>query len=553
MAIINKKTSHSRKSAIIILILVGIYACYCLFPSKEKVQASMTDMEAYSWYEFQQDGKTLFAFDTDTFKLSACFVDKWTFVPSCQGRLVGVNNSSLLHSKYKDVSPQVVFQNKIDSVNRLYRDAKWKVSELNYYLHSHDVKDMGFGMIYKYAIQETKKKESAKKLLDSLKGMKATSNMQLLHRVKYVVRVASNDNHQKTSTLPCHYVTSLPRENCILFQLDSEELPEYAQSLSMSQAFSLVRMHSVSIKPKFDFSLRYDSLGIYRGNTVDGDARWEANDGTYYEGEWLDGKRNGFGFSIAPRKPLRVGEWKNDRYHGERLVYTSERIYGIDISKYQHGKGKKKYPIDWKSLRISHLGSISKKTVNGNVNYPIKFIYIKSTEGASLLNPYYKSDYRAAKAHGFKVGTYHFFSTLSPVSFQVRQFLKHSIISKGDFPPVLDVEPLPSQIRKMGGIQVLFNRVRAWLKFVERETGVKPILYINQTFVNRYLNAAPDLKQNYLIWIARYGEYKPDLHLIFWQLCPDGYVKGIHGHVDINVFNGYKGAYEKFIKNEVVK
>ncbi len=54
-----------------------------------------------------------------------------------------------------------------------------------------------------------------------------------------------------------------------------------------------------------------------------------------------------WGFSIAPRKSLRVGEWKNDRYKGERLVYTSERIYGIDISKYQHGKGRKKYPINW--------------------------------------------------------------------------------------------------------------------------------------------------------------------------------------------------------------
>lgn len=558
MAMINKKTSLYKKSAIIVtvFIIVGAYIYCCLYPSKEKVRDSITDIEAYSWYEFQQDGNTLFAFDMDTFKLSACFADKWTFIPSCQGRLVGVGNSSLLRSKYSDdVSPRVVFQEKIDSVSKLYQDAKWKVDELNYYIHSHDVKDMGFGTIYRYAMQEIKKKESTKKLLDSLKGMKISDDMQLLHHVKYVARIVSDidDKRKKTTLLPCHYVKALPQENCILFQLDSKELPEGARSLSMSQASSLARMNSISLKPKFDFSLRYDSLGIYKGDIANGNGIWEGKDGSYYEGEWMNGKRNGFGFAIAPKKPLRVGEWKNDRYHGERLVYTSERIYGIDISKYQHGKGKKKYPIDWKVLRISHLGSISKKTINGNVNFPIKFIYIKSTEGATMLNPYYKHDYRAAKAYGFKVGTYHFFSTLSPASLQVRQFLKHSFISKGDFPPVLDVEPLPSQIRKMGGIQVLFKRVRTWLRFVEKETGVKPILYVNQTFVNRYLNAAPDLKHNYLIWIARYGEYKPDLHLIFWQLCPDGYVKGIHGHVDINVFNGYKGAYEKFIKNEVVK
>lgn len=193
------------------------------------------------------------------------------------------------------------------------------------------------------------------------------------------------------------------------------------------------------------------------------------------------------------------------------------------------------------------------KTISGTVNFPIRFIYIKSTEGKSLLNPYYRKDYRDAKAHGYKVGTYHFFTTITPAAEQARHFLKHSIIKKGDFPPVLDVEPLPSQIKKMGGAGVLFARIRTWLRIVERATGVKPILYISQTFVNRYLPQAPDLKHNYQVWIARYGEYKPDIRLVYWQLCPDGRVAGIHGEVDINVFNGYDDAFQSFVKNKTVK
>lgn len=266
-----------------------------------------------------------------------------------------------------------------------------------------------------------------------------------------------------------------------------------------------------------------------------------------------NGERNGWGFSIAPKKPLRVGEWKADKYKGERLVYTSQRIYGIDISKYQHGKGKKKYPIDWKRLRITHLGTISKKTVNGNVNFPIRYIYIKSTEGKSIVNPFYKKDYNDARKHGYHVGTYHFFSTRSSAVEQANHFLRHSHIRRGDFPPVLDLEPFPSQIKQMGGPAVLFARVRTWLRLVERATGVKPILYISQMFVNRYLPLAPDLKHDYLVWIARYGEYKPDIHLVYWQLCPDGRVAGIHGTVDINVFNGYQNAFDKFAKNEAVR
>ena len=75
------------------------------------------------------------------------------------------------------------------------------------------------------------------------------------------------------------------------------------------------------------------------------------------------------------------------------------------------------------------------------------------------------------------------------------------------------------------------------------------MLYISQSFVNKYLPLAPDIRENYQVWIARYGEYKPDVQLVYWQLCPDGRVKGIHGEVDINVFNGYKDEFEKFKKN----
>ncbi len=41
-------------------------------------------------------------------------------------------------------------------------------------------------------------------------------------------------------------------------------------------------------------------------------------------------------------------------------------------------------------------------------------LYIKSTEGASLLNPFYGKDYVAARAHGYKVGSilFLFYSTL---------------------------------------------------------------------------------------------------------------------------------------------
>ncbi len=98
----------------------------------------------------------------------------------------------------------------------------------------------------------------------------------------------------------------------------------------------------------------------------------------------------------------------------------------------------------------------------------------------------------------------------------------------------------------MGGAAGMWKRVRVWLEIVEKRTGMRPILYISQTFVNRWLDAAPDIKHSYPVWIARYGEYKPDVKLWIWQLAPDGHVKGIVGHTDINVFNGYKGEFAQW-------
>lgn len=306
------------------------------------------------------------------------------------------------------------------------------------------------------------------------------------------------------------------------------------------------------------YAARHDSAGVYEGQTnrlgiAEGHGLYRYANGRYYEGKWQDDRRDGFGFDIAPFSVLRAGEWHNDRYRGERMVYTSERIYGIDISKYQHEKGRRKYPIRWDRLRITHLGTLSRKRISGTVSYPVSFVYIKSTEGSTVRNRYYAGDYRQARSRGIHVGAYHFFSTTSPAATQARHFIRNTHFQKGDLPPVLDLEPFPSQIAKMGGTAVMWSRVRTWLNIVRAHTGVRPVLYVSQTFVNRYLPEAPDIKKKYPVWIARYGEYKPDVKLVYWQLSPDGRVEGIRSTVDINVFNGYQNVFNEYIKHSTIR
>ena len=304
------------------------------------------------------------------------------------------------------------------------------------------------------------------------------------------------------------------------------------------------------------FGIRVDTAAVYSGDfaesTANGHGCCLTIDGTYYEGQWENDHRHGFGFSVAPMTHIRVGQWKNDKYLGERMSYTSERIYGIDISRYQHGKGRKKYPILWDKLRVSYLGT-NQKNAKGTVDYPVSFVFIKSTESTTIRNPFYVNDYTKARQCGIPIGAYHFFSCKTTGTAQAQYFLNNTLFRKGDLPPVLDLEPYPSQIAKMGGTEALFRNVRAWLQAVERRTGVKPILYISQSFVNRYLSDAPDLKRDYQVWIARYGEYKPDVKLAVWQLSPNGRVTGIRGEVDINVFNGYRTQWDDFLNEQTIK
>ena len=305
--------------------------------------------------------------------------------------------------------------------------------------------------------------------------------------------------------------------------------------------------------------IRIDPHGIYAGQfdrhqQACGHGSYRsAADGAYYEGHWEHDRREGFGFCVAPTF-LKAGRWRKDRFLGERMQYTSERIYGIDISRYQHEQGRRRFTIDWTRLRITHLGRrISHERVNGEVDYPVSFVYIKSTEGISIFNRYFPADYEHCRRKGIPVGAYHFFSTRQSPETQASHFLHNTRFRRGDLPPMLDVEPTDALINQMGGPEKLFSNIRIWLKLVERRTGVKPLLYVNQRFVNTWLDYAPDLKQEYLFWIARYGEYKPDLHLALWQLSADGQVQGIRGDVDLNVFNGYQGQWDEFLRDNTIK
>ena len=586
-----KKTSKLHIClAAVVAILLFVYLWQLRSISPEEMKMSDAKVEREDCYLLMSGNATLMAFrdvqgdtlfaggktgahpSTRCYSQAGQWVNWLPIIPSCKGRLMVMTSdtASLCHATSEQL--HAIISRQKASVQRLLTNIKEQEEHADYYIRTHDVTEDGFDVVARASDFLHKSKDSLDILAKALFKIDDNTPLRLQLSSRYYAWIEEND-----STLPVRVEceTIKKKGDMVLIRTIDNRKP-YSLSTRLN-TFSTDKIKDRITKRnpekeilpsyvKVDSASTYigevDSKGCYNGYGIR-----HLLDGSYYEGNWLNGERSGFGLDLTPGMRMRIGEWKKDKYLGERITYTAERIYGIDISRYQHEtitkvkkwvrtrKGKKKlrivnkvqkFNINWNDLRITHLGNISKKTISGDVNYKISFVYIKASEGKSVINNYYKADYKAAKAHGYKVGSYHFFSPKTSGADQAAFFLKNSSYQRGDFPPVLDVEPTARQIQMMGGTKAMFIQIRKWLTMVEQARGVKPILYVSQTFVNKYLPAAPDLMKNYNVWIARYGEYRPNVNLVYWQLCPDGRVKGINTEVDINVFNGFQTEWERF-------
>ena len=412
-----------------------------------------------------------------------------------------------------------------DSLQRARIEAE--MDEMRYYLKVHNVSDEGYQFVAQYHRQLLQKAKMASATQDTQKTI-PTKRDTIAAKDRPMIAVKMSGGYWKAG----HFLTG---------SLNGKGIARDWKGRIVSAVWNCDTVV---------YAIRTDEQGRYIGQMDSllqacGQGMMDEWDGCHKEGFWQDDILNGFAFDSSPNHQLRVGEWKEGKFLGERLKYTTERIYGIDISRHQHEKGRKRYGIDFSKLRITSLGK--RHDAQGRT-FPVSFIYIKSTEGTTIRNRYFMSDYMKAKKAGIHVGAYHFFSLKSSAELQAKYFVNHTLFRKGDFPPVLDVEPTDAQIRKMGGDEALMRRIRIFMEYVEKRTGMRPILYVSQMFINRHMANAADIKKKYNVWIARYGQYKPDVRLVYWQLCPDGRVDGITGEVDINVFNGYQNQFQEFVK-----
>ena len=202
--------------------------------------------------------------------------------------------------------------------------------------------------------------------------------------------------------------------------------------------------------------------------------------------------------------------------YGESRYPKGFEIHGIDISHYQGD-------IDWDKLQGGMISGC-----------PLRFVIIKSTEGASRMDENFKSNFHNALEYGFIRGAYHFWSNKSSARQQAYYCLEKVKLEEGDLPPVLDIEHAP----KDKSIEEFQRDILTWLHIVEDRYHVKPILYTYYKFKEKYLSAP--VFDDYPYWIAHYYvdkvEYKGPWK--FWQHTDVGRLPGIKGYVDFNIYNG---------------
>ncbi|WP_396217326.1 GH25 family lysozyme [Flavobacterium sp.] len=190
------------------------------------------------------------------------------------------------------------------------------------------------------------------------------------------------------------------------------------------------------------------------------------------------------------------------------------KILGIDVSQYQG-------TIDWENLEAIEE------------QFEIKFVVVRATAGSKKVDRNFKKNWRNLSSTVYIQGAYHYYRPDENSTDQANNFIKNVKLRKGHLPPILDIEKMP----KGQSMDKLKEGLLNWLTLVEKQYGVKPIIYTGEKYFEDFLQ---EDFPNYKFWIANYNPWKEKIEdeYLMWQFTEKAQLHGINELVDVNVFNG---------------
>ncbi len=197
--------------------------------------------------------------------------------------------------------------------------------------------------------------------------------------------------------------------------------------------------------------------------------------------------------------------------------------FGVDVSSYQER-------TDFNKLK----------------DQGVEFAYIKATEGSTHVDPSFRQKWKDAADAGMLVGAYHFFSYESSGTKQAKNYIETVGKLKGKLIPAVDMELSMTEVYNPPEKEDVVRGLKAFIAVVEEEYGVKPLIYAQKDYFDKYL--ADDFKDYpkwvrnvfYPVWIDMGDDWT------VWQYNDHGQLKGYQGetYIDYNVVNMTKGGLD---------
>ncbi len=199
-----------------------------------------------------------------------------------------------------------------------------------------------------------------------------------------------------------------------------------------------------------------------------------------------------------------------------------QRVAGIDVSSYQGD-------VDWKKVKAAG----------------VLFAFARVSDGADTVDPKLAANLAGMKRAGLLRGAYQYFR--ASADWKAQADLMLAALRKGrgvELPPVVDVETDDGQKPEL-----LQQRLRAWLRRVEKRARKRPIIYTSPAMSEKLGGRFGSFR----LWIAHYQVECPTVpdgwtRWHFWQHSQTGRVPGVLGDVDLDHFAGTLGELRKLNK-----
>ena len=235
-------------------IAVVIYALSFLPRSAERMRRAVALVERVSYYRVCADGKPVAWFrelgdslrpvglspsaDSTVVTVShvtAAWVDKYPFIPSCPGLLLVANADSMAHKQLSAAGGNVrpVLENAIGAMERRLSLIGRKIEDIDYYMRIHNVNDDGYNVMAAYDVSVKAERDSLTKVVGALRSALGKRRLTVELVEKYTLLTA--DTAGGLARTACVWLTADKTSPFMLLQTVDKRKPDGASAVYLHQ------------------------------------------------------------------------------------------------------------------------------------------------------------------------------------------------------------------------------------------------------------------------------------------------------------------------------